>query len=401
MSLRKEILHRLLLARSILSPSRNATLGRPNAHLVARQVLNAHDAADLVFAAIADHQGKLPATSKTPSIIQCLGLIDGLEIRHAGFFNRLSDARDSLKHVGNLPNIDQWASVCEDAFEKLSGMCQATLGISLEEMDEIELLGSDEVKGYLLAAKQYRASQDFKSSLEEVGKALRVALNEQSDLWEIEVGRAKAEDALKLTAFGISANDFLRLQEFVPRVSRFFSEPFKILWTQSKLGHPGIWRADVVDFCIDTCLEVGVSIQAAPECPFAVEFQYAYDYRVTAKEDKVEVWEDLVEGHLDDFYVGGPRPFKKHKRYLKKGESIRVSAATQPLVSDDLTQEGAEIKRVRLSTDMTSILFPPARAEFVNLAQVQIMCVPHNYEGVREEFLNLAEIPWQEDPPGE
>jgi hypothetical protein len=76
MTLRKEVLHRLLLAKSILATGRNAPLGVPNPHLVARQVLSAHDAADLVFAAIADHQRKLTAIGKAPSIVECLKLID-------------------------------------------------------------------------------------------------------------------------------------------------------------------------------------------------------------------------------------------------------------------------------------------------------------------------------------
>jgi hypothetical protein len=74
MSLRKEVLHRLLLAKSILAPARAPALGQSNAHLVAKQVLNAHDAADLTFAAIADHAGKFPAKGRAPSMIECMEL---------------------------------------------------------------------------------------------------------------------------------------------------------------------------------------------------------------------------------------------------------------------------------------------------------------------------------------
>lgn len=84
MSLRKEVLHRLLLAKSILAAGRSAPLGQPNPHLVARQVLNAHDAADLVFASIADHQAKLGPTGKAPSMVDCLALIDSKTSKHAG-----------------------------------------------------------------------------------------------------------------------------------------------------------------------------------------------------------------------------------------------------------------------------------------------------------------------------
>ena len=45
----------------------SSPVGQPNAHLVAKQVLNGHDAADLALAAIADQQGKLAARVEFPS----------------------------------------------------------------------------------------------------------------------------------------------------------------------------------------------------------------------------------------------------------------------------------------------------------------------------------------------
>ncbi len=55
--------------------------------------------------------------------------------------------------------------------------------------------------------------------------------------------------------------------------------------------------------------------------------------------------------------------------------------------------------------DGGSIVAPPqtlpqARADFVDLSQVQITCVPHKYYkriygGI---YQNLSEIPWEEDP---
>jgi hypothetical protein len=398
MNLRKEVVHRLLLAKSLLSPARNAPLSQANAHLIARQLLNAHDAADLVFAAVADHESKLPASGNAPSMLKCLELIGQPGKEHADYFKRLNVARENLKHVGNLPNTDQWATVGADVFQKLDSICQTTLAVSLEDLDELELLKSDEVKGHLSAAKQHEASQEFKAALEEVGKALRIALDEQPDLWEMKVGRAKAEDALKLTAFGISANDFLKLQEFLPSVSKFLSDPFQILWKQSEFGHPGNWRDDVADFCINTCSEVALGSQTASEAPLAVEFHYLYEYSVTAKQDQVQVWEDVIEGHLDDMNTDWSRPFREHKRYLRLGESVRVSSFSQPLVSEDLSLDGEWIKRVRISKDGFASLIPPVRAEFVDLAQVEITCVPRNIGLLMERFPNLPEIPWHEDP---
>ena len=404
MSLRKEVLHRLLLAKSILAAGRSAPSGQPNPHLVAKQVLNAHDAADLVFASIADHQRKLGATGKAPSMVECLKLIDSKKSKHEAYFKQLNEARIGLKHVGNLPNTNQWASVAQDVFEKLSSLCQATLSISLEELDESELLSNGEARAHLLAAKTARTSQDFKLALEELAKVLFIALEDAPGLGRIEVGRAKAEDALKLTAFGVSANDFLLLQEFLPMVSGYPSgEDWQfqiegVLWKQSGFGHPGNWRDDVADFCISTCSSVALSIQNAAPVPYAHEFSDVYKYKVTAKEDQVEVWEDLVaEGeHWAEVSSDKARPSRTRKRFLKKGESVIVSPYAHPLVSDDQATSGESIKRVRVSYDPMYGLPRFERAEFVSLSGVDITCVPS--ELYTRWFPALPEIPWEEDP---
>ena len=197
-----EVLHRLLLSKSLLA-ARTASQGGPSPHLVARQVLSAHDAADLTFAAIADHQRKL-TTGKSPSMLQCLELIDSKK-KHAAYFKQLNDARNSLKHVGNLPNNNQWATVSQDVFDKLARLCEETLGVSLEDLDESVLLVNEEARTHLDAAKLAKQSQNFKLALEELGTALYISL-EAPPVGDAVVGRPNAEDALKLTAYGVSAN---------------------------------------------------------------------------------------------------------------------------------------------------------------------------------------------------
>jgi hypothetical protein len=341
-------------------------------------------------------------------MVECLKLIDG-KGKHEGYFKQLNEARNGLKHVGNLPNTNQWASVSQDVFEKLSSLCHATLGISLEEADESELLANDEARTHLDTAKKARAAQDFKLALEEIGKALFVSLDDAPDVGRIQVGRAKAEDALKLTAFGISANDFLRLQEFLPMVSGFplsltgYRDPPDVNWKQNEFGHPGNWNDDVVGFCISTYLSVALGIQNASPIPYAREFSVLYEYRVTATEDQVEVWKDFVdpEEQVAQVYSNDARPFRTPERFLKKGESVIVSVHAEPLVSDDTSLTGNAIKRVRISYDeMSGIggLFSPGSelAEFVNLACVNITCVPQKW--TEEQSLGLPEIPWEEEP---
>jgi hypothetical protein len=88
-----------------------------------------------------------------------------------------------------------------------------------------------------------------------------------------------------------------------------------------------------------------------------------------------------------------------HKRYLKKGECIVVSALADTFVSDDMSPTGDWIKRVRVSTDPYSGLFgAAARAEFVNLAQVRIVCVPKTRGLGMAHLEDLQEIEWKPDP---
>lgn len=399
--LKKEVFDRLLLAKSILAASASAVLAKPNPFTVAVDLLRAHDAADLVFAAIIDQQRKMPPGNNAPSMMSCLGLIDATVDKSVAYFRALSDARDGLKHVGNLPNTTQWERVASDTFDKLTGVCRSTLGVSLTGLDESELLTNDEVRAHFTEAKNARDAGKFRGALEEVGKALVVALNCHPNLWGISVGEPKAEDALKLGASGISASDFLQLQEFLPAVSRFSSDPFKVAWKQSGFGHPANWRAEVAGFCVTKGLAVALGVQAASVTPSAFEFEFVYGYRVTAKHDGVEVWEDLVEGQMEETYAENSRPFRNHKRYLNNGESITVSGFAKPLVSDDFSLEGEWIKRVRVSDGDFSSLFPRARAEFVNLRDVEIMCVPRfvgqGFDELPEYMRNLPEIPWVDD----
>jgi hypothetical protein len=152
----------------------------------------------------------------------------------------------------------------QDVFEKLSSLCQITMGIALDDVDESELLVNVDARTHLAAAKNARDSEDFKLALEEIGKALFLSLEDAPGAGNIEVGQAKAEDALKLTAFGVPANDFLRLQEFLPHVSGGWPNEFgqcnpcEPVWKQSKFGHPGNWREDVVEFCMSTYVRLAL-----------------------------------------------------------------------------------------------------------------------------------------------
>jgi hypothetical protein len=335
-------------------------------------------------------------------MMQSLDLIQTTAEKHIGYFQQLNAARNGLKHTGNLPNTSQWASVADDVLDKLSSICEATLQVSLDAVDESELLRDNDTKAYLQAAKRARDSGDFKLALEEIARALCTSfLNMPGTMFN--VGCPKAEDALKLTAFGVPANDFLRLQEFLPAMCDYPSTESNrvnapdISWKQNGFGHPGNWRKEVVDFCLSACLDVALRIQNAPEIPYAIPFEYEYDYKVTAIKDNVEVWDDLIEEQLEQippFDENEPnvRPFRESKRRLAKGESIILSGKTRPLVSNDRALDGRPIKRLQVSTNDLQGIYPHGKAEFVNLEQVQIICVPKGSG-------SLPDIPYEEDDP--
>ena len=93
------------------------------------------------------------------------------------------------------------------------------------------------------------------------------------------------------------------------------------------------------------------------------------------------------------------RPSRTHKRYLQKGESITVFSGAEALVSDDLSLSGEASRRVRVSFFDFSSLSEPKRAQYVDLRQGRITCVPIKYyEGYLEQSPHLSEIPWVEDP---
>jgi hypothetical protein len=397
MKLSKEVVNRLVLAKSILSSAVGASSPQANSHLVARQLLNAHDAADLVFAAIADQKGKLVTKGRAPSMIECLALLGRKGDRQIAYFKQLNDARNSVKHVGNLPNVHQWSGVAEDVLMRLSELCSSMLGKRLEDISELELVLNADVRAHLETAHELRDLGKHKEGLEEVGKALCVALQEQPDSWDIEVGHPKAEDALKLAALGVAAHEFLRLQEFMPHVSKFLSEPFVVLWEQSKFGHPGNWRPEVVDFCLSQCRLVALRVQTAVGAPHAFELDTLYKYKITAKEDAVELWEDIVDGNLEEI-GSNSRPSRSHGRFLAKGDSIEVSAAVRPFISDDMTPSGEWIKRVCVArSDFSIIGVARQHAQFVNLAKVTIVCVPMELGFLLPQSVAFEEVEWEPD----
>lgn len=396
--LRPEIVQRLLLAKSILAPHRLAPWGEPDAHIIAVQVLASHDAADLVFAALADHQSKLTNVSgKAPSMMECLNFIKvkgRAAEKPTTYFRDLNQVRDSLKHVGILPNTRQWTRVGRDTYEKLSQVCLVCVGSSLDDIDESALLRNEEVRRHFKCAQDAVEGRRYELALKEVAKALYVLLDANSSLSDIRVGEASAEQAIKLTGFGIAANDFLRLQEFLPRVFRLGDGPFSITWKQSEFGHPGNWDEVAARFCLETFLQIAPRIEASKWIPSAIEFWSLYKYKVTAKEESVAIWEE-VQLLLDADYT---ETTKRQVGQLDRGESRTFSASHQPLVSDwhdECTGDSFTVVELRDDSVMRALGYVLEPRRFVEFDKVTVSCIPTAL--ARHRFPDLAEIPWKPD----
>lgn len=395
--IRPEVIQRILLAKEILSSYRFAW-SEPDAYIIAMQLLAAHDAADLVFAAIVDYQGGGTSKSRGLSMMQSLGAIntDANSRKPTTYFGQLSEARDSLKHRGNLPNTKQWANAGRTVYDRLSEMSEACLDLSLDDIDESALLTDDQVKNYFAAAQKAAELGEHKTALEELGKALYVLLDKNRSLGKIPVGVARAEDAIKLSGFGVHANDFLRLQEFLPSVSRvgilgqvLGDGSFGIAWKQSQFGHPGNWHEDSVQFCLQAFLNVAPRIQEAKRIPLAIEFFRLYKYKVTANEDDVEIF---LKGRTLD----GSSTRLITVGHLKKDEPRVFMSDMRPLVFhwwDESQQEFLKVVRLYDDSDILD-----SKQEFVLFDKVTITCIPRDTDLMRAiGSPDLVEIPFTPD----
>lgn len=155
--------------------------------------------------------------------------------------------------------------------------------------------------------------------------------------------------------------------------------PLGITWRQSEFGHPGNWREDAARFCLETFLQIAPRIQEAKWIPSAIELRYLYNYKVTAREDNIEIWEEIqLPGDDDEMEK------TKHKvGQLRKGESRTFSAYHRSLVSDwydDRTRNSLTI--VELPDDSLG-------------NALGLSCVSNAL--ALDRFPDLVEIPWKDD----
>src|SRR5713226_2497275 len=102
MPIAPEVVDRLLLAKFLLGQIRSAPVARPDRLTLARQILAAHDSAELAIAGIASHLGCLPSPPRTylMDYFPAVREKSGAEAPGRDFFAALNKVRVGIKHYG-------------------------------------------------------------------------------------------------------------------------------------------------------------------------------------------------------------------------------------------------------------------------------------------------------------
>jgi hypothetical protein len=297
----------------------------------------------------------------------------------------------NLKHKGVFPDPQQWSRVGERVYEYVSAWCSKYLKVKFDALDQSVLLNDEEAKLHYDKAKKHFASQEYKEVMEEVGWMLRVTFDKKPALSGISIGKSSAEDAIRLAAFGVQANDFIRLQQFLPGITRSQSgELTKFIWNQDDYGHPGNWHEEAARFCLNTALDIAIKLQTAAWIPGPVPFHALYEYKVEAIKDDVQIW-NLPEDQEYTFRLSGDIVNRKWIKTLSKGETVRAI-----IVQAEKKERGlAGLKKEnRKREELSFIGFDYAVSGWVAKDDVKITCVPRNTEMRESGFPDLPEIEW-------
>ncbi len=378
-----DVLDRLLVAKGLLERIRFVPSDQPARTTLASHILTAHDAAELAIAATASHLNRLPSSKQT-YFMDYFGSIykddpDKKPVPGRDYFSKLNTIRANIKHQGLFPDVKQWHHVGERTYEYVSEWCMKYIGLPFEHIDESVLITDPGVQGYYQAALKSLSQQDYKQGLEQLGLATETLFNSNRALRNLSVGTPKAEDAIKLSAFGVHANDYLALQEFLPTIIRKPDGEYKVFWQQEKFGHPANWTKESLSFALKTFVHAAVRIQDAEWIPGPIDFFLVYEHKITALENNVEIvrWKqkDLLS----------PRK-RIVVRTLMKNESIlgQVSVKEGALEAYMTGKEWTPTLNVTL---VDAGLFCEVEAE-----KVQVTCVPHDSDFIRKHFPNLKEL---------
>ncbi len=398
---RPETIQQLLFTKFLLSQMQLFPEAKPSSFSIAKKILITHDAAEIGIAAIADQIGALPNKNQRYLMDYFAPIKDKMhpsrEVAGKSYCLQLNRARNNLKHGMLFPDPNQWVNVVDKIYSYLSDWCQEYLKISLDDIDNSILISNTEVKSLYDNAKKEFSNGNYQRVLELLAKAAYLLFEENSALRSLPVGVARAEDAIKLAAFGVHANDFLALQEFLPQVSKASDENVSIKWVQERFGHPGNWREDTALFCMNAFLDLALKIQNAGWIPGPIEFLAVYEHKIEAIKDGVEMWSEKWE---DGFLPSSPK--REVIKVLNRGESIRGMVSRHKETPLNLLGSRNILGQANIKEpEKISILSKEFGKEFlivyVALQDVRITCVPRESDFVKEYLPDLPTIDMQLD----
>jgi hypothetical protein len=281
------------------------------------------------------------------------------------------------------------------------------LHTSFADLDESALLRDENVKLLYDEARQDNSHREFKSALEKIALGLSLVFKQNSALRGLTAGKPSSDDAIRLSGFGVHANDFLALQEVLPRIDSFGDKTEVPQWKQSRFGHPGNWRTQTVEFCLRTFVGVAIEIQGARWIPGALDRAQLYDQQIEAVKDDVEIWADVtkdpkpeVTGLAGIGLYGFPKPHREVLRTLKRGETLRAYISIAPEITgnrilDAFSGGGVKTGRVLDVMSFSSKNPKDTLVGKVLASDVKVTCVPKNEEYIKEFFPELPTIDWE------
>jgi hypothetical protein len=393
MPLKPEVLDRLLLSKSFLEKIRFQPVALHDRHTLAANIIAAHDAAELAIASVCDQLGCLPqkGVSYLMDYFESYKTARNAELHAREYFRNLNSARNLLKHQGLFPDARQWSRVGETAFQHIVKWCSDDLDESFADLDESALLLDRNVKRLYDEAKQSARGGDYKGTLEKLALALSIVFEENDALRGFEAGDASTEDAIRVVGFGIHGNDFLALQQFLPRVSRWGAKAKVPQWTQSAFGHPGNWRERSAEFCLRTFVDVAVKLQGAQWIPGPLSRDALYDQQIEALRDGVEFWRDVPEEIPSDVWSALAGKTKREtKQLLQRGQKLRAVVRRSSVFGAAAGLGG---------TSLLLSVTPLGSYESWNVlaSDVKVTCIPRDSDSVKQYFAWLPEIDWEPD----
>ena len=407
MPLKPEVIDRLLLSKAFLERIRYQPVEAKDRHTLAANIIASHDAAELAIAAICDELGCLPKNMSKSYLMDYFDPLEKAQKKSAHgreYFRQLNGVRNLLKHQGLYPDAKQWSRVGEIVFQHVNKWCWDFLTTSFADLDESALLAEVNVKHLYDESKEIAASGNFKGALEKIALALSLVFSGNAALRGLEAGHPSSDDAIRLAGFGVHANDFLALQQFLPYVSSWGDKKGVPQWKQSMFGHPGNWTERNVDFCLKTFVDVAVKIQGAQYVPKAWERIMLYDQQIEALKDGVIIWNEVKRDSkgrlLTGFEAFAPGEVQKETvRTLKLGETLQVVASIATESSGSSMQDalmGGGVKNPKVLTVMKlekdAFLMGKVFAE-----EVKVTCVPKEADYIKQYFGWLPTFEWEPD----